>query len=213
MGFIRSVYQRRTDKLSVLLWYTASYKPHGILWSLYFLSFFDIRLFINPMVSCAHCIVRYHGVYKKPYIKEGQTTQWPQDTMGFIRSVYQRRTGNTMTTRYHGVYKKRIIVCPSLIYVSYKPHGILWSLYCLSFFDIRLLINPMVSCGHCIFCPSLIYGFLSMTTRFHGVYKKPYIKEGQKIQWPQDTMGFIRSRISKNDRQYNDYKIPWGCIL
>ena len=52
---------------------------------------------------------RYHGVYKKPYIKEEQTIQWPQDTIGFIRSVYQRRTDNTMTTRYHRVYKKSYI--------------------------------------------------------------------------------------------------------
>ena len=49
-----------------------------------------------------------------------------------------------------------------------------------------------------------------MTTRYHGVDKKPYIKEEQTIQWPQDTMGFIRSRISKKDRQHNDHKIPWG---
>jgi hypothetical protein len=159
---------------------------------------------------------RYHGVYKKPYIKEGQTTQWPQYTMGFIRSR---------------ISKKEVIVLSVLLWytASYKPNGILWSLYCLFFFDIRLLINPMVSCGHRVVCPSLIYGFLytplylvvivlsvllrtdnTMTTRYHGVYKKPYIKEGQTTQWPQDTMGFIRSRISKKNRKYNDHKIPWG---
>ena len=32
-----------------------------------------------------------------------------------------------------------------------------WSLYCLSL-DLRLLITPLVSCGHCIVCPS-IYDF------------------------------------------------------
>ena len=36
--------------------------------------------------------------------------------------------------------------------------GILWSLYCLSFYDLRLLITPLVSCGHCIASPT-IYGF------------------------------------------------------
>jgi hypothetical protein len=35
--------------------------------------------------------------------------------------------------------------------------GIFWSLYCL-FFDLRLLITPLVSCGHFIVC-SLIYVF------------------------------------------------------
>jgi hypothetical protein len=137
---------------------------------------------------------RYHGVYKKPYIKEEQTIQWPQDTMGPWYLV--------------------VIVLSVLLWytASYKPHGILWSLYCLSFFDIRLLINLMVSCGHCIFCSSLKPYIKeehnTMTTRYHGVYKKPYIKEGQTTQWPQDTMGFIRSRISKKDRQHNDHKIP-----
>ena len=35
--------------------------------------------------------------------------------------------------------------------------GIFWPLRCLSF-DLRLLITPLVSFGHCIVCPS-IYGF------------------------------------------------------
>jgi hypothetical protein len=37
--------------------------------------------------------------------------------------------------------------------------GIFWPLYWLSFFDIRLLVLPLVSFGHCIDCSSLIYGF------------------------------------------------------
>ena len=37
------------------------------------------------------------------------------------------------------------------------PFGIFWSLYCL-FFDLPLLIIPLVSFGHCIVC-SLIYVF------------------------------------------------------
>jgi hypothetical protein len=38
------------------------------------------------------------------------------------------------------------------------PFGIFWPLCCLSF-DLRLLITPLVSFGHCIVCPSLIYVF------------------------------------------------------
>jgi hypothetical protein len=34
-----------------------------------------------------------------------------------------------------------------------------WSLHCLSFFDLRLLVTPLVSCGHCIVCYSSNYGF------------------------------------------------------
>jgi hypothetical protein len=48
------------------------------------------------------------------------------------------------------------------------PFAIFWSLYCLSFFDLRLLIAPsdlrlliapLLSFGHCIVCLSSIYAF------------------------------------------------------
>jgi hypothetical protein len=41
------------------------------------------------------------------------------------------------------------------------PFGILWPLYFLSFLDLRLLITPLVSCGHCIVCHSSILYCLS----------------------------------------------------
>jgi hypothetical protein len=34
-----------------------------------------------------------------------------------------------------------------------------WPLCCLSFFDTRILITPLVSFGHCVVCSSSIYGF------------------------------------------------------
>ena len=37
--------------------------------------------------------------------------------------------------------------------------GILWPLYRLSYFDKCLLITPLVSFGHCIFCPTSINAF------------------------------------------------------
>ena len=37
--------------------------------------------------------------------------------------------------------------------------GILWPLCCLVLFNMRILIPPLVSCGHCVVCSSLIYGF------------------------------------------------------
>ena len=40
---------------------------------------------------------------------------------------------------------------------SEYPFGILWPLCCLVF-NLRLLITPLVSCGHCVVCSS-IYGF------------------------------------------------------
>jgi hypothetical protein len=51
-----------------------------------------------------------------------------------------------------------VIVLSVLWFMSSDyPFGICWSLYCL-FFDLRLLITPLVSFGHCIVC-SLIYVF------------------------------------------------------
>ena len=63
------------------------------------------------------------------------------------------------------------IVCPSQIYGLLLP---LWPLYCLSFSDLWLVITPLIivlsvllrfmACyylfGHCIVCPSQIYGLL-----------------------------------------------------
>jgi hypothetical protein len=42
--------------------------------------------------------------------------------------------------------------------------GIFWPLCCLSFFDLRILIIPLVSFGHCVSCPSSIYGFCTLCT-------------------------------------------------
>ena len=39
------------------------------------------------------------------------------------------------------------------------PFGIFWPLCRLPFFDIRILITPLVSFGHCVVCSSLIYRF------------------------------------------------------
>jgi hypothetical protein len=72
------------------------------------------------------------------------------------------------------------IVCPSTLYgfslflwyllvivlsvflgftASHYSFGIFWPLYCLSFYALRLLITLLVSFGHCIVCPSTLYGF------------------------------------------------------
>jgi hypothetical protein len=37
--------------------------------------------------------------------------------------------------------------------------GIFWPMCCLFFFDIRILIIPLVSSGQCVVCSSSIYGF------------------------------------------------------
>jgi hypothetical protein len=78
--------------------------------------------------------------------------------------------------------------CPLAIALSVLLHftashysfGIFWPLHCLSFYALRLLITPLVSFGHCIVCPSTLYGFSLL--------------EGQTIQWPKDTKGVMRCR-------------------
>jgi hypothetical protein len=39
------------------------------------------------------------------------------------------------------------------------PFGIFWSLCCLSFYDLRILITPLVSFDYCFVCLSTIYRF------------------------------------------------------
>jgi hypothetical protein len=72
------------------------------------------------------------------------------------------------------------VVLPSLIYWFWLPlwyllaivlsdllrftdpdylFGIFWPLWCLIFFDLQIFINPLVSFGHCVVCPSSIYSF------------------------------------------------------
>jgi hypothetical protein len=52
-----------------------------------------------------------------------------------------------------------IVLSVLLFTNSYYPFGILWPLCCLFFLDLRILIIPLVSCGHCVVCSSSIYGF------------------------------------------------------
>jgi hypothetical protein len=110
----------------------------------------------------------YHRGNYNPWI-EGQTTQWPIDTIGAIRISKSK-------DRQHN----HCVVCPSSIYRfglplwyilaivlsvllrftdSDCPYGIYWPLCCLFLFDLRILIAAMVYIGHCVVCPSSIYWF------------------------------------------------------
>ena len=96
--------------------------PFGIFWSLHCL-FFDLRLLISPLVSFGHCIV--------------------------CSLIY---------VFWLPLWYLLVIALSVLWFTSSDYHfGIFWSLYCL-FFDLSLLITPLVSFGHCIVC-SLIYVF------------------------------------------------------
>jgi hypothetical protein len=114
--------------LSVLLRLTAPGYPFGILWPLYCLSSFDLRLLVIPLVSCGHCIV--------------------------CPSIY----GSWLSLWYHVA----IVLSVLRLTAPGYPFGILWPLYCMSFFDLRLLVIPLISYGHCIVCPSTYGSWLSL---------------------------------------------------
>ena len=107
--------------LSVLL-FTASDYQFGILWPLYYLSFY-LRLLITTLVSCGHCII-CSSIY------------------GFWLPLW---------------YLVAIVLSVLLFTASDYHFGILLPLYYLSFY-LRLPITTLVSFDHCIICPS-IYGF------------------------------------------------------
>ena len=119
--------------LSVLPRFTTSDYPFCILWPLYCLSVLDLRLLIIPFVSCGHCIVFPSSIVCPSSTNDFWLPLWY--LVAVVFSVLPRFT------------------------ISDYPFGILWPLYCLSFLDLRLLITPLVSCSHCIVCPSSIYDF------------------------------------------------------
>jgi hypothetical protein len=80
------------------------------------------------------------------------------------------------------------------------PFGILWPLCRLLFFDLQILITPLVSSGHCVVC----------FKRYQSGNQNLYIEEEQTTQWPQDTKGVMRICISKRSRRHNGHKIPKG---
>jgi hypothetical protein len=105
-----------------VLWHTDSDYTFGILWSLCCL-FFDIQILITPLVSCGHCVVC------------------------------------SLTYRFWLHLWYLVVIVLSVFWHTDSDYtfGILWSLCCL-FFDIQIMITPLVSCGHCVVC-SLTYRF------------------------------------------------------
>ena len=123
-GFWLSLWYLLAIVLSVLLRVTASNYPVGIFWPLCCQSFFELRLLIIPLVSFGHCVVS-------------------PSSYGFWLSLW---------------YLLAIVLSVLRVTASDYPFGIFWPLCCQSFFELRLLIIPLVSFGHCVVSPSS-YGF------------------------------------------------------
>jgi hypothetical protein len=172
--------------LFVLLLFMDSDCPYGIYWPLCCLSFFDLQIRIAPMVYIGHCVVCPSSIYwfwlplwyllaivlsvplrfTDSYCRYG--IYWPLCCLSFF---------NLLILIAAMISIGHCVVCPSIYgfwlplwYIlatvlsvlrftdSDCPYGIYWSLCCLSF-ELRIIIAPMVSIGHCVVCPASINRF------------------------------------------------------
>ena len=174
---------------SVLLRFMPSDYPFGIYWPLYRLSYFDLCLMIIHSVSFGHCIVCPSSIYAfwLPlwYLLAiiSSVLLWfvPSDYhFGIFWPLYRLSYFDLCLLIIPSVSFDHCIVCPSSIdafwlplwylvaivssvllrFMPYDyPFGIIWPLYRLSYFNVCLLITPLVSFGQCIVCPTLICAF------------------------------------------------------
>ena len=175
--------------LSVLLWYTDSDYPLGIFWPLCCLFFYGIEILITPLVSFGHCVFCSSMIYRfwlHPwyllaivlsvplwYTDSDYTLGifWPLCCLFFydiqilitpLVSFGHCVVCSSMIYRFwlHPWYLLAIVLSVLLWYRdSDYPLGIFWPLCCLFFYDIQILITPLVYFGHCVVCSSMIYRF------------------------------------------------------
>ena len=232
--------------LSVLPRFTTSDYPFGILWPLYCLSFLDLRLMITSLVSYGHCIFCPSSIYDfwlplwylvaiaLSVLPRFTTSDYP---FGILWPLYFRSFLDLRFLITPLVSCGHCIVCPSSINdfwlplwyhvvivlsviprftISDYPFGVLWPLYCLSLLDLRLLITPLVSFGHCIVCPSSIYDFwlllwylvaivLSVLPRF-TTFDYPF-----GILWPLYCLSFFDFVFSVIPR-FTTYDYPFRIL-
>ena len=160
--------------LSVPLLFTASDEHFGILWSLCCLSLFYLQM--TTLVSCGHCAVCPSSIFRWPLwylvIVLSVPLRSSDDHFGILWSLcclslfYLQMT--TLVSCGHCAvcpssifrwplwYLVVIVLSVPLLFTAADDHfGILWSLYCLSLFDLQM--TTLVSCSHCAVCPSSIF--------------------------------------------------------
>ena len=186
-GFWLSLWYLLAIVLSVLLRVTASNYPFGIFWPLCCQSFFELRLLIIPLVSFGHCVVSPSSSYGfwlslwyllAIVLSVLRVTAsnypfgifWPLCCQSFFElrlliiplvsfghCVVSPSSYDFWLSRW---YLLAIVLSVLLrVTASDYPFGIFWPLCCQSFFELRLLIIPLVSFGHCVVSPSSSYGF------------------------------------------------------
>ena len=175
--------------LSVLRLFTAFDYFFGIFWSLYCPYFVYLRLLITPLVYFGHCIVLTSSIYGfwlllwyilVTLLSVLRLFTASDYSIGIFWSLYCPYFVYLRLLITPLVYFSRCIVLTSSIYgfwlllwyilvvvlsllrlftASDYFFGIYWSLYCVYFVYLRLLITSLVYFGHCIVRTSSIYGF------------------------------------------------------
>ena len=174
--------------LSVLLWYTDYDYLFGVFWPLCCLSFFDLQILITPLVSFDHCVVWPSSIYRFWLLLSDLLAIVLSDLLRFTDSDYSfgvfwplccltffdlQILITPLVSLGHCVVSPSIyrfwlplwyllaIVLSDRLRITDSDYtfGIFWPLYCLTFFDLQILITPLVSFGHCVFWPSSIYRF------------------------------------------------------
>jgi hypothetical protein len=156
-GVIRIRISRKSRHHNVLkiqrgnLWYTDSDYPFGIFKTLCCLFFFDIRILITqlylqdiilsvlPRFTDPHPW-RYQRGNQNPYIKEEQTIYCLEDTKGETRILYYLFFLDLRILITPLISWRHCVVCSSSNYGFWLPLCIFKTLWCLLFFDIRILI-------------------------------------------------------------------------
>jgi hypothetical protein len=173
--------------LSALLRYTDS--DFGIIWPLCRLPFFDIEILITPLISFGHRVFSSSLIYGfwLPFLyllvivlsvllRYTDSNYpfgifWPlccQFFFDILILITPLVSCGHCVVSSSSIYRfwlplwylVAIVLSVLLRYTdSDYPFGILWPLWCQFFFDIQILITPLVSFGHCVVSSSSIYGF------------------------------------------------------
>ena len=188
-GFSLPLWYLLAIVLSVLFRFTDSHFPFGIFWPLCFLFFLDLRNLITPLVSFGHCVFCSSQTYAfslplwyllaivLSVLLRFMDSHYPFGIFCPLCCLFFLDLRILITPLVSFVH---CVVCSSQIYAfslplwyllsivlsvllrftdSHYPFGIFCPLCCLFFLDLRILITPLVSFGHCVVCSSQIYGY------------------------------------------------------
>ena len=145
-GFSLPLWYLLSIVLSVLLRFMDSHYPFGIFCPLCCLFFLDLRILITPLVSFVHCVIcssQIYGFSLPLWYFFVHCVVCSSQIYGFSLPLW---------------YLLAIVLSVLLRFTDpHFPFGIFWPLCFLFFFDLLILITPLVSFGHCVVCSSSIY--------------------------------------------------------